>query len=261
MSLTFGREAKNYNWGFTEASLPRFFKGNEDGVLVCHGFGCTPSTVRCLYDRAVGMGLTAVMPLLTGHGKTLGELEAASCEDWLRDVGEAYAKLCEAGCKRVFLCGLSLGALLMADLAGKHTDDPRLAGVFLMCPPIRMKAYLNVCADSAPLIPYVKTGDSFAQEGMEQYMGMATRKLNDIRKAARLARKAAGSISIPVMLVEAGRDSRVNPVSYRILMDKLPRASHIVIKDAPHGIPYSDKKDKLCDIFEGFLTPLIKKNR
>lgn len=256
MKVSFDKSAKDFNWGFTEASLPRFHKGSELGILICHGFGCTPTTMRCLYDRAVSMGATAVMPLLSGHAKTFGELEKVSFSDWIRDAADAYERLVDSGCERIILCGLSLGALLMADLASKRRDDGRIMGVILICPPIRMKAYLNFFSFLSPLIPYVRTADGFRDPEFEMYYGMATRKLNDIRRMAVLAKRAAESIDAPTLLIEAGRDSRVNPVSYRILKSKLSDVEHVIIKDAPHGIPYSSKRDKLSDMFEGFIKGL-----
>ena len=256
MSCVFGKRARDKEWAFTSASLPRFYKGSNLGVLVCHGFGCTPSTMRGLYDTAVGRGCSASLPLLTGHAKTLGELEKASYEDWRRDVGAAYDKLAEAGCDRIILCGLSLGALLMTDLAARRADDPRLAGVFLICPPIKMKGYLNFSAAIAPLIPYVQTADGFINGEFELYYGMATRKLKDIRAMSKLALEGAVKIKCPVSLVRAENDSRVNIKSYDMLKKRLPQAKLVEIKGAPHGIPYSDKSRELCDVFDGFLAGL-----
>lgn len=261
MSVKFGKKVRDKEWGFTEASLSRFFKGSGTGVLVCHGYGCTPSTMRCLYDRAVGMGLSAALPLLTGHGKTFGELDRATYEDWRRDAEDAYNKLEDAGCDKIILCGLSLGALLMADLAAKREGDGKLAGVFLICPPVRMKGYLNLCADASPLIPFVQTAEGFKNPEHEMYFGMATRKLRDIRSMAKIALDGMDRIKAPVMLVEAENDSRVDPKSYDLIKKKLPAARHIVIKDAPHGIPYSDQAPKLCDVFEGFVTTINDKRK
>ena len=256
MSFVFGKRARDKEWGFTDASLPRFYNGNNLGVLVCHGFGCTPSTMRCLCDTAVGHGYSAALPLLTGHARTLGELDRASYNDWRRDVAEAYDKLVGAGCERIILCGLSLGALLMTDLAAGHEDDPRLAGVFLICPPIKMKGYLNFSAAVAPIFPFVQTQDGFEPGEFELYYGIATKKLNDIKAMSRLALEGASRIKCPVSLIKAGNDSRVDKKSYDMLMKRLPQAKLVTIEDAPHGIPYSDKSRELCDVFDGFLAGL-----
>lgn len=251
--LRFGKAARDHEWGFTDISKPRFHKGKNEGVLICHGFGCTPSTMSCLFDTSVGMGFTAAMPLLTGHAETFGALDKASFEDWQRDVDGAYESLIDAGCGEVVLCGLSLGALLMADLAARRAQDGKIKGVFLICPPIRMKAYLNFFAAVADIVPFVMTEESFRLEGAELYYGAASRKLRDIQRAAKAALNGASSISCPVTLVEAENDSRVDPKSYELLEKKLRDHSRVVIPGAPHGIPYSDKRGELCAEFEDFL--------
>lgn len=255
--VRFGKAARDAEWGFTDASQPRFHAGNDTGVLIVHGFGCTPSTMECLFDTAVSMGFTAVMPLLSGHAKTFGALDKAGFSDWRSDVAAAYERLAASGVKKTVLCGLSLGALLSADLAAARSDDPMLAGVFLICPPVRMKGYLDFCAAIAPAIPYVQVGEGFTPGVNEMYFGMATRKLNDIKAASRAVMKAAEKIKVPVTLVEAENDSRVDPVSYKLLAEKLPQAERVMINGAPHGIPYSGKKDELCRIFEDFLKKRV----
>ncbi|MBQ1520818.1 MAG: hypothetical protein IIZ56_05000, partial [Clostridia bacterium] len=66
MGLNISRSARDKDWHFTEAALPRFSGGsNGAGVLICHGFGGSPANMRCLYEKAVEMGFTAIVPLLT----------------------------------------------------------------------------------------------------------------------------------------------------------------------------------------------------
>lgn len=251
--LRFGKAARDHEWGFTEISNPRFYSGSDLGVLICHGFGCTPSTMSCLSDSAKSAGCTVMTPLLTGHAATFGELDKASFDDWRRDVDAAYARLVSEGCKRILLCGLSLGALLMADLAARKSGDGLVAGVFLICPPVKMKGYLNFFAAIADIVPFVMTEESFRLEGAELYYGAASRKLRDIKTAARAALSGASSIPCPVMLVEAENDNRVNKKSYALLEERLADHSHVTIPGAPHGIPYSDNRDELCRVFEDFL--------
>jgi pimeloyl-ACP methyl ester carboxylesterase len=141
----------------------------------------------------------------------------------------------------------------MADLAARHADDGRIKAVFLICPPIKMKFYLNFFAAVADLVPFVQTEDGFRVKDEEMYFGAAARKLRDIQRAAKAALNGASSISCPVMLVEAENDSRVDPKSYELLEKKLRDHSRVMIPGAPHGIPYSEKRGELCAIFEDFL--------
>ena len=251
MGLNISRSARDKDWHFTEAALPRFSGGsNGAGVLICHGFGGSPANMRCLYEKAVEMGFTAIVPLLTGHAKTLGDYEQADYTVWRRDVDAALDKLIESGCERIYLCGLSMGALLMADLAERKAGLELVNGLIMLCPPIKFKTYLNVSNFFAPLIPYVQTKDEFPPgPDMEMYWGMATRKLADIKKLSKAVTHHAASLDMPVLLLEAGCDNRVNPVTFDILRERIPPAEYVFVENAPHGITYYDPyADNLCRI-------------
>lgn len=253
--MTIEKSAGSKPWGFTPASRARFIKGSEVGALVCHGFGGTPSNMRCLVEAAADKGCTVSAPLLKGHGSTLGELNASGYEDWRADVENAYRGLLESGCSSIFLCGLSMGALLMADLASRHADDARIAGVSVICPPLKMRGYLNFFSHLEGIAPYVLTSEGFKDDpDMEMYYGMATAKLKDIRILAKDVERYAARIKAPVQLIEAGRDNRVHPVTYKILEGKLGLSGHIVFPEAPHGIPYSDFRGELAELFAGFIA-------
>ena len=248
------KKAGDKQWGFTALSEPRFVPGSERGVLVCHGFGGTPANMRCLVDAAAEQGCTVEAPLLTGHASTLADMERAGSRIWQADVDAAFEKLVSNGCTGICLCGLSMGALLMADLAARRCADRRIKGVVLICPPLKMRPYLNISSRFAGLIPYVLTSESFKPDpDMEMYYGMATRKLADIRRLAKAVGDTASRIKAPVLLVEAGLDNRVHPSTYPILEEELGLSGHTVFPEAPHGIPYSENREELAELFGAFL--------
>lgn len=253
--MQFDKSAKDKQWGFTEVSRPRFITGSDTAVLVCHGFGGAPCNMRCLTEAAEELGLTVAVPLLSGHASTLGDMQRYCYKDWQADVDRAYDLLIENGCKKVFLCGLSMGALLMADLAERHSDDSRISGAVLICPPVKMRGYLTFSAKTLlRAAPYVLTSDGFRPDpDAQMYYGMATEKLNDIITLGNIVRKNASALKAPVTLVRAGRDNRVAPRSYRILRKKLAETDYICFDNAPHGIPYSDSRDELKEFFKDYL--------
>lgn len=250
--MRFEKSAAVKEWGFTSASLPRSLCGNGCGVLICHGFGGTPDNMSCLFDEAAALGYSAVMPLLSGHASTLGKLNSASADKWRGDVDAAYGELLEMGCEKILLCGLSMGALLMTELAAKKSGSGKVCGAMIVCPPVRMKGYLRFTEFISPIAPYILTAVSFENAGTEIYCGTATRKLRDISKLGKAALSVSDRIDAPVMLVEAGRDNRVDPVSFKLLESRMPNCRRELIPDAPHGIPYSPQKDELCRLFRRF---------
>lgn len=248
------RKARDKQWGFTEASFPRAHKGNDRGVLICHGLGGSPANMRCLYDAAVMMGYSAVMPLLSGHAGTLGTMAEHGYKDWQKDVDEALKKLLDMGSNRICLCGLSMGALLMADLAARNCGDSRIDSLMLICPAVKFRGYLNTTRRLAALMPFVQTADSFEHTGTEIYCGTASHKLNDVMKLSRLVLKEADSITQRMLIVEAGDDNRVDPETYRMLSKLFPNSEHVFIGDAPHGITYSPKAEEVTEVFRDFLA-------
>ncbi|MBO4849062.1 MAG: alpha/beta fold hydrolase [Clostridia bacterium] len=257
---TIDKAAAGKQWGFTALSDPRFHDaGSETGVLICHGFGGTPANMLCLYEKAVEMGFSAAVPLLTGHAATLGALDSASLADWRGDVDAALDELVSSGCSRIFLCGLSMGALLMADLAERTADSGAVCGMTLICPPVKMKGYLNTLRTLSPLMPFVLTADSFEGTGTEIYCGTAARKLKDLDRLSKDVCRGLDRITAPTLLIEAENDNRVAPVSYDILTSRLPSAEYQLIHGAPHGIPYSDKRDELTALFAAYLKRITEK--
>lgn len=246
------RKIKDKEYGFTAASLPRFRKGNEAGVLVCHGFGGTPDNMKCLIDEAEALGFTVCAPLLSGHGTTLGDMESRCLEDWRSDVSAAYDKLKSAGCERMLLCGLSMGALLMLDLAAKRAGEGSIRGVMAICPPVRMRGYLRAMGALAPLMPYIDTGETFEDKRTEIYGGTAPRKLRDLERLGKLVLSEAESVKAPVLLVEAEKDDRVLPSSFARLRERLPACEYAFIEAAPHGVTYSDQAGEVTRLFRQF---------
>lgn len=260
LGMSIEKSARDKQWGFTSAAEPRFIEGSREGVLICHGFGGSPSNMRCLTDAAAQMGLTVCAPLLRGHASTLGEMEKYGWQDWRADADEAFERLVSYGCERIVLCGLSMGALLMADLAERRADDCRIDSLILISPALKMRAYLDfsnhVLKKAAP---YVLTADSFKQgSDKEMYYGMATKKLNDIELLSKAVRSGARRIKAPVRLIAAGKDNRVAPSTYRILQKSLADCEYSVIEGAPHGIPYSAEADKLVEIFKEYVGRRLK---
>lgn len=240
-------------WPFTQAAAPRFIAGGDTGALVCHGFTGTPANMRCIVDALANMGLTVSAPLLTGHGLTLGDMAKASYNDWQNDILDAYDGLTDAGCKRIFLCGLSMGALLSAYAAAERG----CAGLVLMCPPIRMKAYLRLARTISPVAPYMLTAHGFVGDIDEElYYGMPSRKIRDLEILGKAAEKSLPSITAPVLLIRAGDDNRVADKSYTILKRGLANAKSVdmlTIDGAPHGVPYSPYKDAAAKAAASFI--------
>jgi carboxylesterase len=95
-------------------------RGQAPSVLALHGFTGTPQEVALVVDVAQELGLSAVAPLLPGHGGRVADLAPLGFADWLAAAEAEYARLAEHG--PVVVAGLSMGSLLALKLAARHPD-------------------------------------------------------------------------------------------------------------------------------------------
>ncbi|MBC7958201.1 MAG: alpha/beta fold hydrolase [Cytophagales bacterium] len=100
---------------------PFFFRGNDIGVLVCHGFTGTTQSMRYLGEQLHGAGYTVIGPRLKGHGVSPAAMAKTTASDWIASVDEALAELRKT-CTQVFMVGLSMGGTLTLYTAAKHAD-------------------------------------------------------------------------------------------------------------------------------------------
>ena len=95
--------------------------GNGRGVLLLHGSGDTPQSLRYLAERLHDAGFTVHVPLLPGHGRDVGRFASVT--------ERAYAAAADAGLvtilretDRVAVGGLSMGGALAARLAADRAE-------------------------------------------------------------------------------------------------------------------------------------------
>lgn len=81
------------------------------GLLVIHGFTGNPIAMRGLADAMAAVGHHVEMPLLPGHGTTIGDMLDSTWADWTGEVGAAHARLAERT-DHMVIAGLSMGGAL-----------------------------------------------------------------------------------------------------------------------------------------------------
>lgn len=111
----------------TDASF--WLNGGRDGVLLIHGLTGTPTEMRFVGKRLASAGYTVYGMQLAGHCGTESDLLGTGWRDWYDSVEAAYHRLTER-CDRIFVGGLSMGALLALHLAA-NLQRRTLAGLAL----------------------------------------------------------------------------------------------------------------------------------
>ncbi len=103
--------------------------GSRDGVLLVHGLTGTPTEMRFVGKRLASAGFTVYGMQLVGHCGSEADLLATGWRDWYQSVEAAYRRLARH-CDRIYVGGLSMGALLALHLAA-NLPERALSGLAL----------------------------------------------------------------------------------------------------------------------------------
>jgi len=91
-------------------------KGSKTGILLIHGFTNTTYELRKLIDFLTEKKYHVVADNLPGHGSSVRECNSTTYLDWIEYVEKRMAYL-SSHCDNIFVCGISMGALLAMHLS------------------------------------------------------------------------------------------------------------------------------------------------
>ncbi len=193
-------------------------------VLLVHGFTGTPFEMRPLGEDLARRGHTVYGPRLVGHCETSAALRVTRSSDWLRSVEEALDELrAHTGGARVYLGGLSLGGLLVLEVAARRGPE-QIAGLAAISVPL----WLTRAAEAAiamtrrlgrapELVLPKMSGSDIAEPRMrarndlaQGNIGLPVRAVISLRDFADEVRGHLRDVRVPA-LVAHGRQDHVAP--------------------------------------------------
>ena len=219
------------------------FKCGPVGVLLIHGFTGSTNEMSTISNYFHQQGLTVLAPLLPGHGTTPEDLNTKRWQDWTRHVEESLVRL-SAECQRVFVAGLSLGALLSLYLSANHDS---VQGVVAYSPPLPLanaRSYLFPLKYLLPSLP--KPKDYFANPEAEallwNYSVAPLRAYYELLRFIRVVRKEMHKIRCPILVIHSTKDSIIHPSSAQNVLGgvsstdrdllTLQKSGHVLTVDA-----------------------------
>ena len=188
---------------------------NHRALLLLHGSGDTPQTLRYLAERLHGAGFTVRAPLLPGHGRGLRDFATATAADYVRSVREELDHL-RAEHEWVGLVGLSMGGALAARLAAK---DLGVRALVLLAPYLTPPPMVAMIGRGARLwalaVPYLggrgdaSVHDPVAREESLAYGTFPPQAVAALVETASAARRALPAITAPTLVVQSRQDNRI----------------------------------------------------
>jgi carboxylesterase len=184
-------------------------------VLLLHGAGDTPQTLRELGAFLHARGFAVSAPLLPGHGRTVQAFRRVTSAAW-RTAALAAFDTMAAGRPWTGVVGLSMGGALAVLTAAERPDT---GAVVLLAPYLELPPALRMAAAVSRVVgvvlPYVPSQDirsvrdpAAAARGLAYgvFTGAGVRAL---RATADAATAALEAVRAPTLIVQSRQDNRV----------------------------------------------------
>ena len=202
--------------GIAIGAEPFFLEGtNGRALLLLHGSGDTPQTLRYLGDRLHEAGYTVYGPLLPGHGRSPLEFIEVTAEAYTRAAQEALGTLREK-CLWIGVVGLSMGGAIVAQLAADSTDVRLLVLLSpYLIPPPSVKWIAWSGRGWGLLHPFLagrgaaSVHDPAASRASHAYGVFPPSALRALVATAKQGYRAMARIEVPTLIVNSRQDNRI----------------------------------------------------
>jgi carboxylesterase len=198
--------------GAEAIELPR---PGAPAVLLLHGGGDTPQTLRYLAEHLAARGYAVRAPLLPGHGRGLRAFAATSADEWLASARDAYDRLREEH-DWVGVIGLSMGGALAVQVAAARPELPVLV---LLAPYLAVPRYVAQAARTSwvwgLVVPYVPSTRGRSIHDPDEaprslaYGVFSARALRALHATVRRATAVLASVRAPTLVVQSREDNRI----------------------------------------------------
>jgi carboxylesterase len=227
-------------------------------ILLVHGGGDTPQTLRYLAEHLYARGYSVRVPLLPGHGRTLREFSHVVADQWMQTVRSAYRELVQLH-SWVGVGGLSMGGALTAQLAAEQHSIP---ATVLLAPYLAIPGRISVAARFARLwglaVPYVRALDPTAlrsiQNEAEAQRSLAYGVFTPAAlRALRLT--VTPAIESPTLMVQSRDDNRIAPNAAQSAFERIGASDKqlIWVTGAGHVITVDYGREHVFELVSDWL--------
>lgn len=234
---------------------------NDHRLLMLHGSGDSPQSLRYLADRLNAAGYTVHVPLLPGHGRSPRAFAVATARDYHLAAQGALTALTVAG-GWLGVVGLSMGGALAARLSAEST---RVRALVLLAPyltpPRDVRAARALSWLWSPLLPYVRGGgeasvhDPVARDASRAYGSFSAGALSALVETAAAGRRAVPYLRLPTLVINSEHDNRIPRALAQDAVNAftVPVEAHW-LDGCGHVISVDYCKDAVADLVLAFLA-------
>jgi carboxylesterase len=236
---------------------PFFFKGNQIGILISHGFVGTPQSVRYLGEYLASEGYTVYGVRLKGHGTQYEDMENCSYQDWIQSLEDGYSLL-QKHCREIFIIGQSMGGTLTLNLAQRFKS---ISGIMLInaaiisIPPMeryKIKQVPRFVNEGAP--------DIKAQDVHEiTYSKTPVRSIHQLFALMAETSDKLDSVTCPVLAFRSEEDHVVPPENTKYILSSIQSKIKEVVPlyNSYHVASMDNEKEFIAEQCSLFIYKLV----
>lgn len=196
--------------------------GGKIGVLVIHGFGGSPVSVRPWAQSFNNSGYSVSVPRLPGHGTNWQDLNSTAAADWFAVIEKSFTDL-KAKTDHVFVAGFSNGGALALRLAQIRGSE--IEGLMLLNPIIHdRRIFMKLLPIIRLFVPSLKSGPSDIANPnppIHSYRTTAMHALYSARKFWQIVERDLYLIDLPLMIGYSINDHVVDPENSETIIDNV----------------------------------------
>jgi carboxylesterase len=235
--------------------------GGDTAVLLIHGYTDSVATMRFLGETLNAAGLTVLMPRLPGHGTNGGDFLECTADDWLRCVTDEYLEL-RCSYRRVYVAGLSMGALLAILLAARF--GPEKAALAAPAVTNTRRAILF-----APLLRHVvkrywkgydeeETDPDRIYLAREYWSWEWVAPAAEVLRLQRMAKRALARVESDLLIVVSEKDRTVPLRAAGIIEERARRArtERLTLKESDHLVVNDVERETVARAVVDWFLPV-----
>ena len=234
---------------------------NGRGVLLLHGSGDSPQSLRHLAVALNAAGYAVHAPLLPGHGRSPGVFAATTAADYQDAVQRELAAI-ERSYAWSGVVGLSMGAALATSAVSESAGVGALVLLApYMIPPRSVRTTKRMAPIWSLFVPFVRgrgassIHDAEAGAQSRAYGTFSKGALSALVASADAGFRALGRIRVPVLVINSTQDNRIpRELAERVLGEiRAPLEQHW-LEGCGHVITADYCKNDVARIVVAFLA-------
>ncbi|HEY0994493.1 MAG TPA: alpha/beta fold hydrolase [Gemmatimonadaceae bacterium] len=231
-------------------------------VLLLHGAGDTPQSVRALGESLHAAGYTVRAPLLPGHGRSPRALARTHGREWLAHVRAELAAL-EAMHPWVGIVAQSMGGALAVQLAAERPALPALVllAPYLSVPPVvgQAAAWAPLWSLTIPFLPSSADGSILDPAERERALGygmVSARSVRGLVATARAGAAALPKVRAPTLVLQSRADNRITAAGAEAAFAELgaPDKRFVWLDEGGHVISVDRGRERVFALVAEWLA-------